>query len=555
VINGHANIVKDLVENGANINVKDKDGKTPLDYAKGAKDKGVVKYLQEKATEQLFEAVEAGEIEKVKELIANGANINKRDSWMQTPLHYAAEFGNSEIAKILIDNGAKVNVKSKMANTTPLKIAERKENEEMTKILKEAKKEQSILGKVFNKINWDKLKATTLIRGMKGLFKKADKSKNVEVQNEVEKVDKSKDIKLETESMAVNKEVSTGGNESREVVETEALPTQEQSQEAQAQTETIPEVSVSEGQGPAQPTGNVEENNQVEELNQRTENNKEEEPIRRDSGFSELGPVNAPKANTNDITNNVESKGKTADNMESRDIAEGKASEKDKKVKEKSGINKIRSWFKSSKTSNEKSKANLYKNKNLPNEVTSDPNNVKESRVIENRVLKNVEDVIGRLDIDANSNKVKKESIKSQTEQINNIIDGLGEKANGADINIIIEEKDKLIVQITKDNKTTEFDVKVENNKIKLEEKSKATAIDFKDYTKLRSEKLIDGKIQDRTRISTIKDVEKNTDRIGKDSTKKASRRSEINNKNVSKSKKKTNQNRKRKQKRKKLIE
>ena len=58
---------------------------------------------------KLFEAVKAGDFNKVFLAVEEDADVNARDSENWMPLHYAAESGNEEIINFLIDNGADVN--------------------------------------------------------------------------------------------------------------------------------------------------------------------------------------------------------------------------------------------------------------------------------------------------------------------------------------------------------------------------------------------------------------------------------------------------------------
>lgn len=69
---------------GADINLPDKDGKTPLHYV--------------------------GHETMAQLLIARGAKVNTQDALGQTPLHRAY---NIHIVKVLLDNGACVNVRDK----------------------------------------------------------------------------------------------------------------------------------------------------------------------------------------------------------------------------------------------------------------------------------------------------------------------------------------------------------------------------------------------------------------------------------------------------------
>jgi len=50
----------------------------------------------------LHEAVQSGDLDRVKEAIAGGADVNRRDALGATPLHDAAWSGNREIAAYLM---------------------------------------------------------------------------------------------------------------------------------------------------------------------------------------------------------------------------------------------------------------------------------------------------------------------------------------------------------------------------------------------------------------------------------------------------------------------
>ena len=72
--------------------------------------------------QRLIEAVKKENIKEVKRLIQAGANINAKDKKGKTPLHFAAQQGNFELVKLLIENGADVNAKDN-AWITPLHLA------------------------------------------------------------------------------------------------------------------------------------------------------------------------------------------------------------------------------------------------------------------------------------------------------------------------------------------------------------------------------------------------------------------------------------------------
>jgi ankyrin repeat protein/beta-lactamase regulating signal transducer with metallopeptidase domain len=71
---------------------------------------------------RLFEAAEAGDIERVKALLANGADVNTHDRANRTALHYAAERGHLEVVRLLLARGADVNAGAQ-AGWTPLLVA------------------------------------------------------------------------------------------------------------------------------------------------------------------------------------------------------------------------------------------------------------------------------------------------------------------------------------------------------------------------------------------------------------------------------------------------
>ncbi|NWG28406.1 MAG: ankyrin repeat domain-containing protein [Ignavibacteriaceae bacterium] len=148
-------MVEFLIRNGADLNLKDSEGKTALLWASsnslenakilvtnGAKvneaaNDGMTPFLQATL------GVSSGKvpIEICELLRKKGANINaelKRKSasgW--NALHYAAANGDAELVKYLIKHGANVN-KATGEGSTPLFLAKLGEYDEVIKILKKA---------------------------------------------------------------------------------------------------------------------------------------------------------------------------------------------------------------------------------------------------------------------------------------------------------------------------------------------------------------------------------------------------------------------------------
>jgi ankyrin repeat protein len=73
-------------------------------------------------------------LEKVKQLLSEGVNINCYDDFRMTPLHKSAEKGCLEVAEYLLENGAEVDSRD-FVFQTPLFLAVEKNHLEMAKLL------------------------------------------------------------------------------------------------------------------------------------------------------------------------------------------------------------------------------------------------------------------------------------------------------------------------------------------------------------------------------------------------------------------------------------
>lgn len=72
---------------------------------------------KEALTQQLSDAIEAADIEKVKALLAKGADVNVQDRGGHLPLEAAAKKGSMELVRLLLDNGADPRAKSEAGNS------------------------------------------------------------------------------------------------------------------------------------------------------------------------------------------------------------------------------------------------------------------------------------------------------------------------------------------------------------------------------------------------------------------------------------------------------
>ncbi len=142
--NGYIEVVKELLNLGADINLAANDGASPLFIAAQNGHVKVVKELlnrgakinQEKNTGEtpLSIAVWAGHLKVVKELLNHGAKINQAKSNGETPLFIAAWAGHLKVVKELLKRGAKIN-QTTDDGETPLFMASEEGHIEVVKEL------------------------------------------------------------------------------------------------------------------------------------------------------------------------------------------------------------------------------------------------------------------------------------------------------------------------------------------------------------------------------------------------------------------------------------
>ncbi|MFB0552620.1 MAG: ankyrin repeat domain-containing protein [Phycisphaerae bacterium] len=115
-------MVELLISKGADVNAVDKDGLTPYYWAAMQGRKDLVELLTAKGAapeSTIHLAARAGDLAKVKSFIEEGTDVNARDKGGETPLFSAVLADNSDVAKFLITKGADVNAKDG-GGVTPL---------------------------------------------------------------------------------------------------------------------------------------------------------------------------------------------------------------------------------------------------------------------------------------------------------------------------------------------------------------------------------------------------------------------------------------------------
>ncbi|KAJ6421148.1 hypothetical protein OIU84_028516 [Salix udensis] len=115
---GYEDITLFLIQEGVDINIKDKFGNTPL-------------------------AVARGDSDFLKRVLSNGIDPNSKDYDHRTPLHVAASEGLYLMAKLLIEAGACVFSKDRWGNT-PLDEGRMCGSKNLIKLLEEAKSSQKL---------------------------------------------------------------------------------------------------------------------------------------------------------------------------------------------------------------------------------------------------------------------------------------------------------------------------------------------------------------------------------------------------------------------------
>jgi cytohesin len=82
----------------------------------------------------IYNAAYTGNIEAVKQNLAAGTDVNAKNEWGGTPLHYATFGGHKEVVELLIAKGADVNAKDNVGET-PLHWAAKEGNKEVVELL------------------------------------------------------------------------------------------------------------------------------------------------------------------------------------------------------------------------------------------------------------------------------------------------------------------------------------------------------------------------------------------------------------------------------------
>ena len=109
---GNIQAVKQHLANGADVNAIYSGGWSVLDMALTSKNEEVITLVKtsggrSNADKSIFAASGIGNIEAVKQHLASGVDVNTKDSQSGTPLHYASD--QIKVAEFLLEKDARVN--------------------------------------------------------------------------------------------------------------------------------------------------------------------------------------------------------------------------------------------------------------------------------------------------------------------------------------------------------------------------------------------------------------------------------------------------------------
>jgi ankyrin repeat protein len=129
---GNTEIARLLLDKGANIDLKKNDGATAIAFARGRSDKQLLEMFDQ--VNQLLAASAKGDVKAVKELLDKGASVNARGDKNRTALMEATYGGHTEVVKLLLEKGADV-TPQKDDGATALSLAQGTSRKEIVEML------------------------------------------------------------------------------------------------------------------------------------------------------------------------------------------------------------------------------------------------------------------------------------------------------------------------------------------------------------------------------------------------------------------------------------
>lgn len=121
---GDPDVVRVLIAKGADVNTSDGMEKNAVKYALRRNHFDIYRLLRDSGAEiDLFDAASAGDVEKIRQLVQQGAKLDLPNPLGETPLMLAAVRGQIAALNTLLDLGAKLEVATPYGETALLKVA------------------------------------------------------------------------------------------------------------------------------------------------------------------------------------------------------------------------------------------------------------------------------------------------------------------------------------------------------------------------------------------------------------------------------------------------
>ncbi len=73
--------------------------------------------------DDLADAIEAGDVAKVRQLVVEHPELVNSPDWTPPPLHCAVLWNQPQVAEVLLDNGANIEIRDPDRDTTPIEYA------------------------------------------------------------------------------------------------------------------------------------------------------------------------------------------------------------------------------------------------------------------------------------------------------------------------------------------------------------------------------------------------------------------------------------------------